>query len=96
MKKVTVIVTADKFGTHKKGDSIEMDITTARAVAKHKIVKFDDPESEDNDGEKVKAKDAIAAIKQMETVEEIETYTKDETRETVIAAATARIAELSK
>lgn len=101
MKKVTVTVVAEAWGNYKKGDKIEMPVSTAKAVAAHKVIEYDGmPNDDDNDNEveagNVKAKDAIAAIKNMDSVEEIEAYTENEQRESVLKAATARIAELGE
>lgn len=103
MKKVTVTVVASTWGNYKKGDKIEMPASTAKAVASHKVIEYDGMiNDEDEEGEgtgdtslSVKANAAIAAIKNMDSVDEIEAYTDNDERESVIKAATARIAELN-
>ena len=102
MKKVTVTVVVEKWGKYKEGDTLDLPVTTARAVAKHGKIEYDGMEEDDDEGENagdtslsVKAAAAIAAIKKMGSVDEIEAYTETDERESVIKAATARIAELS-
>jgi hypothetical protein len=102
MKKVTVTVVVDKWGTHKKGDTLELPLSTARAVAKHGKIEYDGMADEDEHASetgdtslKVKAAIAIKAIEKMDSVDEIETYTENDERTSVIKAASDRIAELT-
>lgn len=42
-------VIADKWGTYKKGDKLKIEGTTARAIAKHKLIKILTPEGKGED-----------------------------------------------
>lgn len=99
MKMVTVTVTVTKpFGRHEEGDEMEMEISTARAIAKRGKVVFDDVEDEnDSDtSEGMKATDAIKRINAMDSVEEINQFVSDDKRKGVNEAAESRIEELTK
>jgi hypothetical protein len=47
-------VLADTFGTYKKGDKLEIEGTTARAIEKHKVIKILDKKGKDVTTENVK------------------------------------------